>query len=217
MRQLFLNHDRGSELILFFSGFGQDPRPFAPLTGETAVYMVYDYADPAPLDPEALEGFERISLVAWSMGVMTAPWSAAPLKDRIVRAAAVNGTPWGIALTEDEPGIPRALWQETAAAMDADGLERFVSLMTLGGRYYREHRPRRTPPECRRELEALLALRERHPRLTPFEYTEIISGRRDRIFPPALTRAAFAGRGVREYPGAHFDERLFAALLGGRA
>lgn len=112
---------KGNEsLVLFFSGWGMDSRPFRRIKSDSRdVIVVYDYTDLA-FDRQMLEGYTKIYLVAWSMGV----WAAARVLGGVPleSAVAVNGTPFPVG---DESGIPAAVFEGTLEHLSEEGIRRF--------------------------------------------------------------------------------------------
>lgn len=180
-------------LILFFAGWGMDPRPFARLGREgydTAV--VWDYTDPAPLPASLLDGYEEICVAAWSFGV---PYAARFIADNadllpITRCIAINGT---LTPVNDETGIPAALFHATLEGLTPRSLDKFYRRMTGGGAAAASFAA--TAPE--REIDGLAAELRRveadGEAPDPHFDAAYISGA-DRIIPPGNQRRAWHGR-----------------------
>lgn len=112
--------DGNGSVILFFAGWGMDIRPFLRLRPDDRdVIIVYDYTD-LVFDRKILDGYAKIYLVAWSMGV----WAAQRVLGGIPleTAVAVNGTPYPV---DDERGIPVAVFEGTLEHLSEDGIRRF--------------------------------------------------------------------------------------------
>lgn len=81
--------------ILFFAGWGMDPRPFRqiPVSGHDLL-MVYDYSVLSPSEEieKSLAVYKHLHLVAWSMGVWAAAVILAGRTGKLASATAVNGT-----------------------------------------------------------------------------------------------------------------------------
>lgn len=100
MQSHWLNKQNNNKLIIFFTGWSFDYKPFEFLNcGNFDVLIIYDYNDLAlPQIPEYKEYF----LISWSMGVYTSYL----LKDKLpkfTKKIAINGTPFPV---NDEYGIP---------------------------------------------------------------------------------------------------------------
>ena len=100
MQSHWLNKQNNNKLIIFFTGWSFDYKPFEFLNCEDFdVLIIYDYNDlELPQIPEYKEYF----LISWSMGVYTSYL----LKDKLpkfTKKIAINGTPFPV---NDEYGIP---------------------------------------------------------------------------------------------------------------
>lgn len=100
MQSHWLNKQNNNKLIIFFTGWSFDYKPFEFLNCEDFdVLIIYDYNDlELPQIPEYKEYF----LISWSMGVYTSYL----LKDKLPKfrkKIAINGTPFPV---NDEYGIP---------------------------------------------------------------------------------------------------------------
>lgn len=97
MKSCFLyKNENSNELVLFFSGFASHPSHFTHLSSNKNVLMCYDYEDfNFNLD---LNSFEKITLVAFSMGVCVANKILihTDFYSKITRKIAINGTNFGI-------------------------------------------------------------------------------------------------------------------------
>jgi len=83
MRLALLGNPEAEELIVFFAGWAMDERPFRRL-GEknTAVALIYDYRD---LElPEIPQGYSRVYVLAWSLGVCAALKNPSALEGEIL-------------------------------------------------------------------------------------------------------------------------------------
>ena len=100
MQSHWLNKQNNNKLIIFFTGWSFDYKPFEFLNCEDFdVLIIYDYNDlELPQIPEYKESF----LISWSMGV----YISYLLKDKLpkfTKKNAINGTPFPV---NDEYGIP---------------------------------------------------------------------------------------------------------------
>lgn len=219
MRQNFLNNVKGTDdkAILFFAGYGQDPTPFEDFAKRIPVYMVYDYDEDLNLNLDMLRQFSEIKLVAWSIGVMMSGLvlENSSLNSRIVQSIAVNGTCDGIALDKDEIGLPYELWLSTAQNLDETSRLTFIENMLLknGNSHYRSHLPNRDCESLKKELYALLKLKQENKYFKRYDFSEAIVAKRDKIFPPSCVRACFSHLDLRSGAWAHYDDELFSELL----
>ena len=75
MQQKFIKKTDSDTLNLIFLGYGQDERAFYYLNkshSDTDIALIYDYSD-LKFSDEDYQGYQKINLIAWSMGVMIAP------------------------------------------------------------------------------------------------------------------------------------------------
>lgn len=158
MKAEWLTRTGASKLILFFAGWGMDPRPFGRIAArESDVLMFYNYCEdefPA-FAAESCGDYDHVSLVAWSLGV--------PVAERVCRqqslepccSLAVNGTPCPV---EDRYGIPVSLFDSTVKALSEESLLRFYRRMCKQPsllEQFLENVPRRTIQELGLELSVL--------------------------------------------------------------
>ncbi len=228
MKLDFLKQD-GHYLMLFVSGYGQDPNTFkrfvASLPHDTAFAVIYDYEDCGnALDFSILSKFFHIRVIAWSMGVMFAPHILAkeePLN--FEKCIAVNGTVEGI---DDEYGIPQRVWDETIDSMDEEHALNFIRLMCRTPALieeYLKHRPERSVESLKSEL---IYIKEyarsinangqqniKNQRASFFD--EAYSSKRDLIMPHVAVVKSFERLGIKcnAIAGAHFVPELFASLI----
>ena len=83
-----------SQLLLIFSGWAASPEVFRQLETEpdTDLWICYDYRG-MDFEGEALSGYRKIRLVAWSLGVWAASVMFGKKPVSFTEAIAVNGTP----------------------------------------------------------------------------------------------------------------------------
>lgn len=95
--------ETGSEVILFFTGWGMDETPFIHyLPQHRDLIICYDYRS-LDFDKTLLSTYTQIQVVAWSMGVWAASQVLQGSNLPITQSIAINGTPFPI---DDARGIP---------------------------------------------------------------------------------------------------------------
>ena len=96
-----------SQLLLVFSGWAASPEVFRQLETEpdTDLWICYDYRG-MDFEGEALSGYRKIRLVAWSLGVWAASVVFGKKPGSFTEAIAVNGTPCPV---HDQWGIPETI------------------------------------------------------------------------------------------------------------
>lgn len=104
MRTDWLHRKGHRECILFFSGWGMDSRPFRPLPAAGHdLCLVHDYRQLHPVNLEPFSGYERLHLLAWSMGVWVAAHLLPDQGDVFASRTALGGT---LTPIDQQRGIP---------------------------------------------------------------------------------------------------------------
>lgn len=210
--QLF--NKAGSDIVIFFEGYGQDPNPFSelvPLMSEnTSLLCCYDYAVDEAL-PD-LSSFENARVIAWSMGVALAPFYIKKLRLRVTKSIAVNGTLEGI---DENLGVDPVLWDETLAKLDAHSAMGFYLAMCGSSfKKYIEKRPNRSIESLKAEL-AWIRDYLKSVTVTDYSFDEAFVSKRDLIFNPCRQKLSWEKHGVKlfEIDEAHYCPELFERLL----
>ena len=181
MKYKWLNKKDNQKLIIFFNGWGMDESVVNHLEPDNYdVLMFYDYNTlETDFDFENLRVYSEKSLIAWSMGVMTAT-----LFDMdYVSKTAVNGT---LKPIDDKFGIPKRIYDLTLKGFSPKGAERFIKNMYQDFSEYIY--PKREFENQKTELEALT-----HYQANPnFKYDRIIISACDKII-PTKNQSAFWG------------------------
>lgn len=180
-------------LILFFAGWGMDAVPFSALSKPGYdILLVYDYNDDA-FDMSALDGYDEICVLAWSLGV----WHAGRfISDNrrlpITRTIAVNGT---LDPVSDTSGIPPRIYDMTSALPCEAALDKFYRRICGGQDGMRRLlpvRPQRQLDELRSELTAIRRRLNSSPALDASVWDEIYLSDTDLIFPVENMKRAWA-------------------------
>jgi len=227
MIQKFIVQEKYSKLLIFFAGWGANETPFKDYRPAHHDYMIcYDYRD-LSFDPQVLNGYERVTIIGWSMGV----WAASQVMGRlynenyklpIIRAAiAINGTPYPI---DEERGIPAAIYHGTLEGLTSASLHKFLRRMCANSAEFKKFlaiTPRRPLKELREEL---VAIEEMYTTQTayPFSWDEIVISTEDRIIPPENQKRVWTGRdnpymssyhSLLTIETSHYDSELFDIYL----
>lgn len=218
MQQKFIKKTDSDTLNLIFLGYGQDERAFYYLNkshSDTDIALIYDYSD-LKFSDEDYQGYQKINLIAWSMGVMIAPRVIANshIKDRIVTAYAVNGTKEGI---DDTLGIPENLWDGTIAALSEKSVLKFYRRMCGDAACYENYiktRPDRSVESLKTEL-CYIKETTRLPDSSAFSYTRAFIGAKDRIFAPQNQKSSWEKHKIpyEIKDIAHYSPDLFVSLV----
>ena len=185
MKTDWLIRQNNKSLLVFFNGWGQNARPFEPFKGEGHdVFMFWDYRNPPESFswPEEFDSYERITLVAWSMGAWFANYYFSPFADKIQQKIAVNGTLHPI---DDQFGIPEKIFAGTYLTLNDQNLGKFNKRMfygSAGEELYSDHSPKRPIEEVKEELKSIADFcSSNHAGDNLFDLAVI--SEQDRIFP----------------------------------
>ena len=195
----FLRRSGSPTLELFFAGWGMDSRPFAwaadaPHTADCDFAVCYDYTD-IQLDKvnqanAKLHGYSKVRVRAWSLGVYAASLVLPDMGCAISTAVAINGTLWPV---DDELGIPHAVYDATAANLTAESLERFNRRMCGAHKaVFEARKPLRGVGSLLDELRSIKASAAEGARPQFADWTRAVLGKKDKIFPVANQRRAWA-------------------------
>ncbi len=221
MRFEFISRTRGNtRLIILFSGWSTAPGFYeACLLPGWDTIVVWDYIETDRIEPLRdtcrdhvfLETFDDVIgryktrfILAWSLGVAAAEHLAATgvlNADNIAAAFAVNGTPFP---SDDDFGIPEAIYSGTAASLDSRNLMKFRRRMTGRHDLFTEL-PKETADETRktayiddiqslkRQLEVLSVINTEGIHLP---WLRVYIGENDLIIPPANQKRFWSEKGV---------------------
>lgn len=210
MNSCWLRRGGNGDCLLFLSGWGMGPEPFADVNfGLSDVLLVYDYRsmDSGSLLSHLPKG-GRLHLLAWSMGVWAAAWLARhdPLFAGLCfsSATALGGT---LSPVDDRCGIPAGNFAAMLDNFSPATLEQFRRSMFDGeaeAERFLSCPPRRAPAELREELEQLHALCQNSAEDLPDIYSRRIVTARDRIFPARSQIRAWCRERCETLPLPHF-------------
>ncbi len=191
MKAQFIRQAPSHDLNLFFNGWSMDARTAMCLTSNRDLLAVWDYTTLDDLNlEEMLANYDKIYLIAWSLGV----WAAAKFLETHPRisyasAIAINGTLIPISA---QFGIAPEIFTGTAENWHLPPTQaRFIQRM-MGGKKDTENFPRseRSTQSQQNELRSLEHQIIQSPSPTN-PYRLAIIGSRDRIFPATSQRAAW--------------------------
>lgn len=232
MKQIFLKKDSSPSLLLIFGGWGTWPGLFSPniFPDGYDVMLCYDYRS-LDFDISVMEGYGKVRLIAWSMGVWAASYifgachtGSMPCWEERV---AVNGTMYP---RDNEKGIPEAVFDGTLNNMSYPVIVKFRRRMC--GKDYQQFLSLlpdsvRTEDDLKEELSSLrdavisfgLSVAEACCSCGGglFCWDSAVAGKNDLIFPFDAQKAAWdeAGVPVSEMECAHYDAELFSELISG--
>jgi biotin synthesis protein BioG len=185
MRSSWLQKNKSEHLILFFNGWSCDEHPFKVLNdGGCDILMLNDYRNlTLPKDvQEAMENYQKVSVLAWSFGVWVAQVAMYPLRDKLCRTIAINGTTRSV---DKDFGIPAPIAMGTLSGLNGKNLEKFQRRMFTDKEAWQQfidNKPRRDFEEVKNEL-FLLLQHFKVQKLSDDFYELAIVSADDRIFP----------------------------------
>lgn len=181
-------------LILFFAGWGVDHTLFAELSKPGYdILVVYDYRSD-DFDMRAIEGYDELCVLAWSLGVWHADrFIALHSELPFTRCIAVNGT---LRPIDDNYGIPPRIYDLTALLPDQRSLLKFYRRI-CGGQAGMDalmpSLPQRSVDELRDELLAVrTSITTNDAPIDTSNWDEIYLSDNDLIFPFANMQQAWA-------------------------
>jgi biotin synthesis protein BioG len=177
MKTLWLKKQNNSELVLIFCGWGMDEKPIQHLKiGDFDVLLVYDYSD-LNFD-EDISAYKKITLIAWSMGVLVASLVCANFN--IQKSIAINGTQKPI---DAEFGINPKVYKLTLDNFSESVRDKFFENMFGSDDEYKQFsQPLREVENQRQELDYLQDIALKNQSFN-FEFDCAIISNRDNIFP----------------------------------
>ncbi|KAA6226477.1 MULTISPECIES: pimeloyl-ACP methyl esterase BioG family protein [unclassified Campylobacter] len=182
MKTQFLHLNKNSkELIIFFAGFASKPCHYQHLSSKKNVLMVYDYKD-LTLPKLDIKNYDKISLIAFSMGVCVATHFLSNLSFN--KKIAINGTNFGI---HKEKGIPPTLFLKTIKNLKIDDFKIFL---------FGKHLSKTNSFEFNSEIELKKELKSLYDYIlntkeVNFSWDKIYASKGDLIFPNTALLASF--------------------------
>lgn len=211
MKTKWLHKTSKKKCILFFNGWSCDEKPLQHLTTkEYDVLSCYDYRD-ILLPKEAnrlFENYDKVYLIAWSLGVYVSNLLLRTRKSLFADAIAINGT---INPIDNLKGIPPAIFQATIDGLNLKSLEKFWMRM-CGGKsaftHFKSNVPTREFDDQLLELKELQKLIQNH--FVDWNiYNKALIGKQDLIFSADNQKLSWKESidiVEREYPHYCFDK-----------
>ena len=181
MKHSWIYKNKHSECILFFSGWGFDEKLLQDFDGETYdLLFFYDYTKISEI-MEDLSAYDKIHVIAWSLGVWVTNYVLKNFKYNISQAIAINGT---LKAIDDEEGIPEQIYALTLKTWNDRNREKFNSRICGGFREYaslKKYFSDRSTTDLKLELDSLQKAIKDNELLTNI-FTKSIIGDKDLIF-----------------------------------
>lgn len=175
-----IQDNNSEELIVFFNGWGMDPKSLQHLDAEGKdVLTFYNYSSEVSLPEISLKEYKKVYLVAWSMGVFIANQLASQLKLKIEKSIALCGSPYPV---HNEYGISVKIFDITCKGLRLAGTDKFFKQMFIGLENPLFNKPERELMEQITELENLKKV-SIDAEKEVFSWDVAVVGIKDRIFP----------------------------------
>jgi len=183
MKTYIRRRDTNNHLVVFYGAWGTDENVFIPLCNDEFDFILfYNYsADEALVLPE-MKTYEKITLIAWSLGVWAAEYLSLKTGIKPDVTIAVNGTPIP---ADDRYGIPLNVFEGTLNNITEQNMEKFYFRMFGDKKTYQKNIdriPHRTLKSLHDELRWLYN-RIMEPREAGFKWDYAVISEKDRIFP----------------------------------
>lgn len=196
MKHQFILRQQNPRLLIFFLGWGMDPKIAENIRRHGYdTLVVWDYTS-LHIDWSITEGYDEICIFAWSMGVYAATLTTQALAPRTTLSVAINGTDCPIS---SRYGIPEDIFHGTLDGLSERNLAKFFRRMCADRQqhiHFLEHAPQRAVDDLRDELQAIEDSLLLHT--VPYSSWDFaIVGRHDRIFPFHNQLAAWKNNNVR--------------------
>lgn len=180
IHKLFNNNKK---LIIFFSGWGMDYKPFEHINAPVGFDLIflYDY-NSNTFDISELYNYEEKYLISWSFGVRMATIFFNE-NTIFTKSIAINGTQYPI---NDELGIANNIFESTLFNLNKEKLIKFNRRMCYGNKnaldQLSENMPERTILSLKKELFFLKNIFFKNNNIK-FVYSDVILSTNDKIFP----------------------------------
>ncbi len=123
MKTYIRRRETNKELIIVFGGWGTDQNAFIPFCDENHdLILYYNYSADEPLILPETKTYDRVVMIAWSLGVWAAEYMFASMKLKPDLSIAINGTP---VPADNRYGIPVDLFEGTLNRLTEAGMEKF--------------------------------------------------------------------------------------------
>lgn len=136
MDKFFLNNSSKKSILLFFSGWSVDYKPFVKLNSQKHdIIFFYNYKNDEIDNTtiKLIKSYSKVYIVAWSMGVFMANVISEKYNLKIDRAVAINGS---LHPVDNEYGIPEHIFEATLTNLNERNLIKFYKRMCSRNEIY---------------------------------------------------------------------------------
>lgn len=185
MQYKWLENKGSKEIIVFFSGWAVDYRPFLTIKSQNYdVLFIYDYKNlNIEIDfTKIVKNYSKINIIGWSMGVFVANYVFSSINIPINKAVAINGSLFPVS---DKYGIPEKIFDGTFENLSDRNLHKFYKRMCRLKdieKYFFENLPQGTIQSQKEELAFLKEISRTNIKEKNI-FTHSIIGTLDAIYP----------------------------------
>ena len=203
MRIEWIAENRSRVVVVFFNGWGMNAHAVSHLEKDCDVVMIYDYRDLECTELSSLQDYEKVYVVAWSMGVWAAANTLPKLGIKTDYCIAVNGTERPV---DDEAGISLQAYCLTENGMDERGRAKFFMRMLAGKEELMRFEEQKPDRELAEQLEELKAIRKQSETCcNTIKWDRGLIAEKDVIFPTSNQLNWWSGKTtVHMLPGGHY-------------
>ncbi len=183
MQTIKIIDNKSQNLILFFNGWGMDENIVKNLKTEYYdVIVCSDYRNFDNFNFEILQNYNKIIVIAWSMGVWAVEQISYLNKIKSVILIAINGTGNPI---DDNFGIPKNVYQGTIDNFSEQVRQKFFLRMCGSKQVYEKFMENKPERPINEQLEELLFIQNltKTSVKSEFNWNFAIIGSSDKIFP----------------------------------
>lgn len=183
MKTYIRRREKNTKLVIFYGGWGLDENIFVPLCDDEFDFVLfYNYSAHDPLILPEPKVYEKITVIAWSLGVWAAEYLLPKTGIKPDVSIAVNGTP----LPADEKyGIPLNIIEGTLNNITEENIGKFYLRMFGDKKTFEanaERIPKRTLKSLHSELRWLYN-RMMEQKESEFTWNFAITSEADRVYP----------------------------------
>lgn len=183
MKTYIRRREKNNRLVIFYGGWGSDENIFVPLCDDEFDFILfYNYSADDPLILPEPKVYEKITVIAWSLGVWAAEYLLPKTGFKPDVSIAVNGTP----IPADEKfGIPLNIIEGTLNNITEENISKFYLRMFGDKKTYEanlQRIPKRTLKSLHDELRWLYnrMMEQKEP---GFTWNYAITSKPDRVYP----------------------------------
>jgi hypothetical protein len=183
MKTYIRRRDKNNKLVIFYGGWGSDENIFVPLCDDGFDFILfYNYSADDPLILPEPKIYEKITVIAWSLGVWAAEYLLPKTGFKPNVSIAVNGTP---VPADEKYGIPLNIIEGTLNNITEENIGKFY-LRMFGDKKTFEANSERIPKRSLKSLHDELRWlynRMMEQKESEFTWNYAVTSEVDRVYP----------------------------------